>query len=86
MSTQEDRARENRIDIPICVAVFTLIVATTAVTARIYTRKRLLNQFGLDDGFAVAALVSFRADSVCGATTLTYLPASHLCVRLCCHL
>ena len=85
MSAQEDRARENRIDIPICVAVFTLLVATTAVTARIYTRKRLLNQFGLDDGFAVAALVSSGLTRS-AARRRSHLPASHLCVRLCCHL
>ena len=60
MDTSSDRGRENRIDIPICVAVFTLLVATTAVTARIYTRKFLLHRFGIDDGLAVTALVSIK--------------------------
>ena len=51
---------ENRIDIPICVAIFTLLVATTAVSLRIYTRKVLINQLGIDDYCAVVALVRPR--------------------------
>ena len=85
MSTQTeiDRARESRIDIPICVAVFTLIVATTAVSARIYTRKWLLNQFGIDDGFAVTALV--RTASKCNSDEemANMIAAPRLRMRLC---
>lgn len=57
MSVDTDMASENREDVTIGVAVFTLLVATTAVSLRIYTRKAIINKLGIDDFCAVVALV-----------------------------
>lgn len=49
---------ENRSGIIIGIIVVCWILATLVVTLRVYTRKVLLKQIGIDDYFAAASLVS----------------------------
>ncbi len=49
---------ESREDVTHFVASFTLIIATIAVLSRVYTRKFLINQLGVDDYCAIVAWVS----------------------------
>ncbi len=65
-----DQDSDSRTDIPICVAVFTLAVAATAVSLRIYTRKVLINQLGADDYCACVALVWLPAAKLKGVASL----------------
>jgi hypothetical protein len=50
---------ESRADTIIGVVSFVLTVAATALGLRIYTRRVLLKQFGLDDWLACVAFVSY---------------------------
>jgi hypothetical protein len=49
---------DDRSPVVIGSVVFCLVVATVAVSLRIYTRKFVINQLGIDDYFSVFALVS----------------------------
>lgn len=51
---------DSRVPTVIGVIAFTLTVATAAVSLRIYTRKFIVNQVGIDDYFAILALVSLK--------------------------
>jgi hypothetical protein len=48
---------ESRATVVIGVAVALMLCATTAVVLRLYTRKIILNQLGLDDWLSIGALV-----------------------------
>lgn len=57
MDANTELASQNRRDVSVGVAVFTLLVATVAVSLRIYTRQFVINTLGLDDICAIIALV-----------------------------
>ncbi len=46
------------------IIVFTLLVSTAAVGARIYTRWRIVNKVGVDDWMAMASLVRLLLPAV----------------------
>jgi hypothetical protein len=48
---------QSRAHVPIVVTVVTLMIATTAVALRSYTRAVLIKQFGYDDIGAIISLV-----------------------------
>ena len=47
--------------ISIFVVVFCLVVSTVMVGLRVYTRRVIINQMGIDDWAAIVTLVSARA-------------------------
>ncbi|CAI4213997.1 unnamed protein product [Parascedosporium putredinis] len=50
---------QNRVDVTIGVAAFTLTVATAAVALRLWTRKTIVNRLGIDDACAAIALTFY---------------------------
>lgn len=52
---------DTRVPTVIGVIAFTLAVATITVCLRIYTRKYIINRMGIDDYFAILALVSLAS-------------------------
>ncbi len=77
-----DRTQESRKDIPICVAVFTFAVAAIAVALRIYTRRNIINQLGIDDYCAIAALVCCPGPSTDTWPVMAAEPANLYCSSL----
>ena len=51
-------SHKNQIAVVIGVTIFSLTVATIAVAVRTYTRKWIVDRMGIDDYFAIVALVS----------------------------